>query len=100
MHGPPASTTTLWCVTVTMQVFFVVYNGDSGLGLNNTELKVAFIYAYGIGGVVGLITIPTIIPFLRRKVKDNYHDDGTVKRVRYQVIGCPRVLPRKDTLVL
>lgn len=64
-------------------MFFVVYKGASGLGLDDTSLSTAFAWALGLGVGIGLLMIPTVIPRMKRTIAAKYNADGTLKPVRY-----------------
>jgi len=53
--------------TMTINTFFIIYKGAKGLGLDKTPLNVAFGYAFGIGGLSALITLP-LVPKLKKYV--------------------------------
>ena len=53
--------------TMTINTFFIIYKGAKGLGLDKTPLDVAFGYAFGIGGLSALITLP-LVPKLKKYV--------------------------------
>lgn len=62
-------------------MFFVVYKGAKGLELDNIDLDVAFAYAFGLGGGIGLLTIPTMIPYMKRMVNEKFNEDGTLRKL-------------------
>ena len=64
-------------------VFFIVYKGAKGLGLDDTTLPVAFAYAFGLGGFCGLAMIPTVLPYMRKNIAAKFNEDGTLKPVRF-----------------
>ncbi|CAM9130707.1 unnamed protein product [Pylaiella littoralis] len=68
-------------VTIAVNVFFVVYKGASGLGLDDTSLSTAFAWAIGLGVGIGLLMIPTVIPRMKRTIAAKYNADGTLKPV-------------------
>ena len=78
-------------------MFFIVYKGAKGLGLDDTTLPVAFAYAFGLGGACGLIMIPTVLPYMRKNIAAKFNDDGTLKPVRPRVAGLssPKVYARQ-----
>lgn len=53
--------------TITINTFFIIYKGAKGLGLHKTPLGVAFVVAFGSGGIVALITLP-LVPKLKKYV--------------------------------
>lgn len=61
-------------------MFFITYKGAKGLDLDDTKIETAFAYAFGLGGGIGLLTICTVVPFMRRKVKEKFNDNG-IERV-------------------
>ena len=63
-------------------VFFIVYKGAKGLGLDDTTLSTAFAWAFGLGIGVGLLMIPTVIPYMKKQIAAKFNDDGTLKPVR------------------
>ena len=54
-------------ITVTLNVFLIIYKGAKGIGLHNTELWVALVSAFGAGLVIGLIMWP-LLPFIKKGV--------------------------------
>lgn len=56
--------------TITLNVFYIIYKGAKGLGLDETPLDMACIWSFGSGGVVGLMMIP-LIPYLKNKIITN-----------------------------
>ncbi|CAN0471078.1 unnamed protein product [Ectocarpus sp. 12 AP-2014] len=67
--------------TIATNVFFIVYKGAKGLGLDDTSLSTAFAWALGLGGGVGLLMIPTVLPYMRKNIAAKFNDDGTLKPV-------------------
>lgn len=67
--------------TVLLTVFFIVYKGAKGLDLDETSLSTAFIWAFGLGIGMGGVMIPTILPYIRKKIDGDYNEDGTLKPV-------------------
>ncbi|CBJ33038.1 high affinity phosphate transporter, probable [Ectocarpus siliculosus] len=67
--------------TIAVNVFFIVYKGAKGLGLDDTTIPVAFAWALGLGGGVGLAMIPTVLPYMRRNIAAKFNEDGTLKPV-------------------
>ncbi|CAN0494590.1 unnamed protein product, partial [Ectocarpus sp. 12 AP-2014] len=67
--------------TVAVNIFFIVYKGASGLGLDDTSVGMAFGWALGLGALCGLAMYPTVLPYMRRNVKAKYNEDGTLKPV-------------------
>ena len=55
--------------TTTLNIFYIIYKGAKGLGLDDTPLDIACIWSFGIGGIIGLTTIP-FIPYIKNKIKD------------------------------
>ncbi|CAM9643878.1 unnamed protein product [Ectocarpus sp. 6 AP-2014] len=68
-------------VTIATNVFFIVYKGAKGLGLDETSLSDAFAWALGLGGGIGLLMIPTVLPYMRRNIATKFNEDGTLKPV-------------------
>tara|TARA_Y100000592_G_scaffold5218_1_gene7403 strand:- start:829 stop:2283 length:1455 start_codon:yes stop_codon:yes gene_type:complete len=62
--------------TMTINTFFIIYKGAKGLGLDKTPLDVAFGYAFGIGGLSALITLP-LVPKLKNYVQKRLGDTNT-----------------------
>lgn len=54
-------------VTVTLNIFLIIYKGAKGIGLHNTELWVALVSAFGGGLVIGLIMWP-LLPFIKKGI--------------------------------
>ena len=54
-------------VTVTLNIFLIIYKGAKGIGLHNTELWVALVSAFGGGLLVGLIMWP-LLPFIKKGI--------------------------------
>jgi sodium-dependent phosphate transporter len=54
-------------ITITLNVFLIIYKGAKGIGLNNTELWVALVSAFGSGLVIGLVMIP-FLPLIKKGV--------------------------------
>ena len=61
-------------ITITLNVFLIIYKGAKGIGLHNTELWVALVSAFGSGLVIGLIMIP-LLPYIKK---------GVLKRIEKQ----------------
>ena len=61
--------------TMTINTFFIIYKGAKGLGLHKTPLDVAFGYAFGIGGLSALITLP-LVPKLKNYVQNKLGDSS------------------------
>ncbi|CAN0397138.1 unnamed protein product [Pylaiella littoralis] len=68
--------------TIAVNVFFIVYKGAKGLGLDDTSLPIAFAWAFGLGGGMALLMIPTVLPYMRKNIANNFNEDGTAKQVR------------------
>lgn len=62
-----------------LAVFFITYKGAKGLDLDDTPIAVAFAVAFGLGGGIGLLTICTMLPLMRRHVENNFNEDGTLQ---------------------
>ena len=54
-------------ITITLNIFLIIYKGAKGIGLHNTELWVALVSAFGSGIVIGLVMIP-ILPYIKKGV--------------------------------
>ncbi|CAN0318406.1 unnamed protein product [Ascophyllum nodosum] len=67
--------------TVAVNVFFIVYKGASGLDLDETTLEVAFAWALGLGAGCALLMVPTVLPYMRKKIGAKFNDDGSLKPV-------------------
>lgn len=63
-------------------VFFIVYKGAKGLSLDDTSIGTAFAWALGLGVGMGLLTILTVLPFMRTKIETKFNEDGTLRPVR------------------
>jgi hypothetical protein len=57
-------------ITVTLNIFLIIYKGAKGIGLHNTELWVALVSAFSSGLGVALIMIP-FLKCIKQKVLDN-----------------------------
>ncbi|CAM9757754.1 unnamed protein product [Ascophyllum nodosum] len=68
-------------ITVAVNVFFIVYKGASGLDLDETTLEVAFAWALGLGAACALFMIPTVLPYMRKKIGAKFNEDGSLKPV-------------------
>ncbi|CAM9488196.1 unnamed protein product [Ascophyllum nodosum] len=66
--------------TVAVNVFFFLYKGASSLDLDDTDIARALKWALGLGGGLALITIPTVLPYIKRKVATSFNEDGTRRR--------------------
>ena len=64
--------------TMTLNTFFIIYKGAKGLGLHNTSLKVACVWAFGIGGCSAFVILP-FLPKLKRYVEDKYKKETTLE---------------------
>ncbi|CAM9960275.1 unnamed protein product [Scytosiphon promiscuus] len=69
-------------VTLLKQIFFIVYKGAKGLGLDDTSLPMAFAWALGLGALCGLCMICTVLPYMKRDIAAKFNEDGTMKPVR------------------
>eukprot|EP00903_Cladosiphon_okamuranus_P013854 g12891.t1 len=67
--------------TIAVNVFFIVYKGAKGLDLDETSLSDAFAWALGLGGGIGLLMIPTVLPYMRKQIEAKFNEDGTLKPV-------------------
>ncbi|CAN0056855.1 unnamed protein product [Ectocarpus sp. 12 AP-2014] len=67
--------------TIAVNVFFIVYKGAKGLDLDETSLSTAFAWALGLGGGIGLLMIPTVLPYMRKNIAAKFNEDGTLKPV-------------------
>ncbi|CAN0475379.1 unnamed protein product, partial [Hapterophycus canaliculatus] len=61
--------------TIAVNVFFIVYKGAKGLGLDDTTLTTAFMWAFGLGIACGLVMIPTVLPYMRKNIAAKFNDD-------------------------
>jgi len=59
-------------LTVVLNIFFVIYKGAVGLGLNQTPLKVALAFSFGIGVLITIIVSPIYIPWLKKSIDQSY----------------------------
>ncbi|CAN0424093.1 unnamed protein product [Pylaiella littoralis] len=73
--------------TIAVNVFFIVYKGAKGLGLDDTSLRTAFAYALGLGGATALLMVPTVLPHMRKSIALKFNEDGTLKPVRFNWTG-------------
>lgn len=72
---------------VVIPVFFITYKGASGLDLDDTSISTAFAWAFGLGGGCALIMIPTVLPYIKKKVEQVFNEDGTLKKVSFHPCG-------------
>ena len=59
-------------ITVTLNIFLIIYKGAKGIGLDDIELWVALVSAFGGGLVIGLTMWP-LLPYIKR---------GILKRIK------------------
>ena len=85
---PPPNVRALARYAMTTSVFFIVYKGAKGLGLDDTTLSTAFAWAFGLGIGVGLLMVPTVLPYMRKQIAAKFNDDGTLKPVRSDRARC------------
>ncbi|CAN0347857.1 unnamed protein product [Pylaiella littoralis] len=71
-------------ITIAVDVFFIIYKGASGLGLDDTHFSTAAGWALGLGGGVGLLMIPTVLPRMKRTIATKFNADGTLRWVRHE----------------
>ena len=62
--------------TITINTFFIIYKGAKGLGLHKTPIEVAFLVAFGAGGLSAIVTIP-IVPKIKEYVRRKFQNAGT-----------------------
>ncbi|CAN0064289.1 unnamed protein product, partial [Chrysoparadoxa australica] len=62
----------LVATTLIINIFFIIYKGGKGIGLDDTTLRDALLWAFGIGIGVGLLCIPTAIPWMRKTVEAKF----------------------------
>ena len=62
--------------TITINTFFIIYKGAKGLGLHKTPIEVAFLVAFGAGGLSAIVTIP-IVPKIKEYVRKKFQNAGT-----------------------
>ena len=60
--------------TVCINVFFIVYKGAKFLKLNETPVEIAFAYAFGLGGGIGLLSL-AIVPYLHKLAEQKFIDE-------------------------
>ncbi|CAN0448920.1 unnamed protein product [Pylaiella littoralis] len=65
--------------TIAVNVFFIVYKGAKGLGLDDTSLSTAFAWALGLGAGTALLMVPTVLPYMKKKIALKFNEDGTAK---------------------
>lgn len=46
--------------TVTLNIFYIVYKGAKGIGLDETSIEIACAWSFGLGSGIALLTIPLI----------------------------------------
>ena len=71
-------------------MFFIVYKGAKGLELDDTSISDGFAWALGLGAGIGLLMIPTVLPYMRRQIDAKFNDDGTLKPVTPSVDSVAR----------
>ena len=67
--------------TVSLNSFFIIYKGAKGLDLDETPLDVACAWAFGIGGISGILVIP-FIPKISENAKksiENGNNNNNIK---------------------
>jgi len=69
--------------TIVLNVFFIIYKGAKGLGLDDTSLETALAIAFATGGAIAVIIIPTLLPWLRKRIDAKWEakDDAEVAAV-------------------
>ena len=70
-------------ITVTLNVFLIIYKGAKGIGLHNTELWVALVSAFGAGLVIGLIMWP-LLPYIKRGILKRIEKEEA-RRVKVEI---------------
>lgn len=75
--------TRVFCITFFdfPSVFFFVYKGTRTFDLDDTDIKRALKWALGLGGGLALITIPTALPYIKKRVATVFNEDGSRVRV-------------------
>lgn len=71
----------VWYFCIAFPVFFFVYKGTSSFDLDDTDMKRALKWALGLGGGLALITIPTALPYIKKRVATVFNEDGSRVRV-------------------
>lgn len=76
-----------------------MYKGAKGLDLDETSIGDAFAWALGLGGGIGLLMIPTVLPYMRRQIGAKFNEDGTLKPVSFRVLlycCSPKTLTKRE----
>ena len=63
-------------ITITLNVFLIIYKGAKGIGLDDIELWVALVSSFGSGIGVALILIPCL-PAIKKCIMDRYEKQNT-----------------------
>lgn len=66
-------------ITVTLNIFLIIYKGAKGIGLHNTELWVALVSAFSCGVGVALIMIP-FLKCIKQRVLDSIEKEVQRKK--------------------
>ncbi|CAM9195828.1 unnamed protein product, partial [Heterosigma akashiwo] len=65
--------------TLIVYIFFIIYKGASGLGLDDTSLNLALALSFGIGGGVTVLVSLFYLPWLKKNIDSSFeHDDGII----------------------
>jgi sodium-dependent phosphate transporter len=65
-------------VTITLNLFLIIYKGAKGVGLDDIELWVALVSAFGGGLVVGLVMIP-LIPVIKKCILKRLENEERIE---------------------
>jgi len=77
--------------TLIVYIFFIIYKGASGLGLDDTSLNLALALSFGIGGGVTVLVSPFYLPWLKKNIDSSFEQrldsDGKVHWVQVKNTG-------------
>mmetsp|Transcript_30245 Transcript_30245/g.47642 ORF Transcript_30245/g.47642 Transcript_30245/m.47642 type:complete len:529 (+) Transcript_30245:79-1665(+) len=76
--------------TLVVYIFFIIYKGAKGLGLDDTSLNLALALSFGIGGGVTLIVSPFYLPWLKKNIDASFEErevDGKPQWVQVKNTG-------------
>lgn len=64
-----------------------MYKGAKIGDLDETSLSEAFIWAFGLGAICAFTMLFTVLPYMRKKIDEKFHEDGTLKPVRIRPVA-------------
>lgn len=65
--------------TIALNTFYIIYKGAKGIGLDDIPLSIVCAWSFGLGGGIGLLTIPIVShikPSIIEKYNNNELDDS------------------------